>query len=368
VERGDNTGDGEKRIGDWLTVCAGAILGSMKTKLKSSKKPLVVEVTRTDRNEAVHTVHAVCCSDSGEILGSLGDPELMTYFRSAAKPFQLLTALTLRPQLLDECSDEEIAVMASSHSGEPGHIEAVGRIQERYGLWEDLLLCGKHDPYFAPANWQYGQVGKQITNIHCNCSGKHTAMMLASKAQGWPLEGYTDAGHPMQQANTSKLAWYLGREPQTIEYGVDGCNVPTWWIPIRECALAFARFSSTSWPHSEIEKKAIARIFDAYHNAPWFVGGTGRFCTAINAESDGKWIGKIGGEGIYAVAFRDRGISVVVKVIDGNSRAIPPALLHAMRLWGLIDDSQFERLSGWVNVVRLNSSDVPIGFVRLQGA
>jgi len=339
----------------------------MNPQLLSSDDPIQVEATRTDRREALHRVHAVCCDDSGAVLGRFGDPEYPTYFRSGAKPIQLLTALVHRPALLDECSDDEIAVLAASHSGEPGHLDTIARIQERYGLWEDLLLCGKHEPYFAPAHWNYGRENRSITSIHCNCSGKHTAMLLACQAQGWPMENYTDADHPIQRANTERVAGYIGRAPDSVEYGVDGCNVPTWWLPIREVAVAFARFSSPRWPHTDIEKRAIGRIFDAYHKAAWHTSGTGRFDVPFNTESNGKWLGKIGGEGIYCVAFRNRGIGVVVKVIDGTSRAIPPALLQAMRYWDLIEGDQLARLANWVEVVRKNSSDVPIGVMRVVG-
>jgi L-asparaginase II len=337
------------------------------TKLFSSRDPILVEATRTGRPEGIHQVHAVCVDDSGNVLGSFGDPEYKSYLRSSAKPFQLLTAIALRPSLLDECSDEELAVLTASHSGEPGHIETIARIQERHGLYEDLLFCGRHEPYYLPAHWGYGREGRAITSIHCNCSGKHTAMLLASQTQGWPLEGYTEADHPIQLANTRRLAEYLGSEPDGIEYGVDGCNVPTWWLTIRECAMAFARFASPSWPHSELEKRAVGRIFDAFHNAAWYIAGTKRFCVDFNSESDGHWLGKIGGEGIYCVSFRDKGIGVVVKVVDGNSRAIPPALLQAMRYWDLIEGDQLGRLARWVEVVRKNSSSIPIGLMRVIG-
>jgi len=325
----------------------------------------MVEATRTGRREAVHIVHAVLVDASGEVRGYFGDPEYKTYVRSAIKAVQLLEALKLRPELMDECSDEEIAVMAASHSGERGHVDTVRGLHARYGLWEDLLLCGSHPPYFQRANWEYGRDGIDITSVHCNCSGKHTAMLLASQARGWSFAEYIDANHPMQKTNTAKVAKYIGREPSAVEYGVDGCNVPTWWLSLRESATIFARFSSPEWAESEIEKRAIERIFDAYHKAPWHMAGTGRFCTAFNAESDGKWLGKIGGEGIYCVGFRNAGLGLVVKVVDGNSRAIPPAILYAMKIWKLISDDQLERLKDWVKVERPNSSDVNIGYMQI---
>lgn len=337
----------------------------MKTKLKSSDKPIYIEASRSERREALHTANAVCCNADGEVLGYFGNPEYETYFRSAAKPFQLLTALKLRPELLDECSDTELAVMSSSHSGERGHIDTILGLLARYGLGEEHLQCGTHTPYYARANWEYGRDEREITIIHCNCSGKHTAMLLAIQAQGWSMDNYLDADHPMQIANTARIAKYVGREPETVEYGVDGCSVPSWWLPIRECAQCYARYTSPDWIEDDFEERAIDRTFDAFHSAAWHTAGTTRFGTPLNAESDGKWLGKIGGEGIFCVGFRNRGIGVLVKVIDGNSRAVPPALLYAMKEWDLIDEDQLERLKDRVQVERRNAPGVLIGYMRV---
>ncbi|MFH1676945.1 MAG: asparaginase [bacterium] len=337
----------------------------MKTDLKSSDKPIAVEATRTDRREAIHLVNATLCDSAGQMLAYFGDPFWETYLRSAAKPFQLLNSITFRPSLFDECTDEELAVMAASHSGEPKHLETVQRIQERYGLTEDLLKCGQHPPYYLPAFWEYGRIGKKLSPIHCNCSGKHTAMLLACQAQSWPMETYLEGDHPVQIANTKLLGRLSGVEPKMIYYGVDGCNVPTWWLTIKDFAVAFARFGDPEFIGDEMENKIIDRIFDAYHNTAWFMGGTGRFCTSFNEESDGEWLGKIGGEGIYGISFRKKGLGIAVKVRDGNTRALPPAILYVMNEWGLIDDVKLKRLSNWVNVVSRNSSDIPIGFLQV---
>jgi L-asparaginase II len=255
--------------------------------------------------------------------------------------------------------------MGGSHSGERGHIDTVRGLLVRYGLTEDLFQCGPHYAYYQQATWEFGRDNTPITAIHNNCSGKHTAMLLACQAQGWPFETYLDADHPLQQANTARLARLIGEDPGELVYGVDGCSVPTWWLPIRKTALAFARFGSQDWAETGTEKSAVLHIFDSFHRAAWHTAGTDRFGTPFNAESDGNWLGKIGGEGIYCVSFRDKGIGLVVKVQDGNSRAIPPALLHSMHQWDLIDDNGLSRLSDWVEVERKNHAGRSIGHIRV---
>lgn len=337
----------------------------MTAKLPSSSSPLHVEVPRSDRREALHLVHVVCCDATGATLGHFGDPGYETYLRSAAKPIQLLTALTLRPALLDECSLEEIASMGASHSGERRHVEAVRGLLDRHGLDESLFQCGAHFSYYHQATWDYGRDDIPITAINNNCSGKHTAMLLACQTQGWPYKSYLEAEHPMQRANTARLARYLGEDPGELVYGVDGCSVPTWWLPVEKTAVAFARFGSPDWAETDFERRAVSRIFDAFHQCAWYTAGTTRFGTPFNAESDGAWLGKIGGEGIYCVSFRDKGTAIVLKVQDGNSRAIPPALLHAMREWELIDEDQLRRLSDWIEVERKNPAGRSLGPIHV---
>ena len=145
---------------------------------------------------------------------------------------------------------------------------------------------------------------------------------------------------------------------------MDGCSVPSWWLSISQCATAYARLSSPGFP-DEDEKPAIDRMFDAYHKASWYTAGTDRLGTSLNAVGNGKWLGKIGGEGIFGVGFRDEGIGVIVKVESGESRAIPPALLLVMKTWGLIDNSQLKSLSDWIEVARPNAAKKTIGSIRV---
>ena len=62
---------------------------------------IVVEVTRGDVVEARHVVHAVAVRD-GRVELAAGDPGLVTYLRSSAKPIQALPVVRARPDLDDE--------------------------------------------------------------------------------------------------------------------------------------------------------------------------------------------------------------------------------------------------------------------------
>ena len=49
-----------------------------------------VEQLRGGWVEAIHDVHVVVVDSAGTLVARAGDPELVTFWRSAAKPFQAL--------------------------------------------------------------------------------------------------------------------------------------------------------------------------------------------------------------------------------------------------------------------------------------
>jgi L-asparaginase len=50
--------------------------------------PLEVRLTRNGIAESLHRVHAVVCDQRGRVLMRAGDPQQLSFIRSALKPFQ----------------------------------------------------------------------------------------------------------------------------------------------------------------------------------------------------------------------------------------------------------------------------------------
>src|SRR5260221_544528 len=104
-------------------------------------KPLVLSY-RGPVLENVFFGHAVAYDAHGKRLFSLGNSARLTPVRSCLKPFQTL------PLLLDEVpahlrpTDQELAIMCGSHSGEAEHLEVVRAILAKAGAGEGDLGCG----------------------------------------------------------------------------------------------------------------------------------------------------------------------------------------------------------------------------------
>src|SRR5437870_13721706 len=87
--------------------------------------PMRIESWRGAFVESRHRVHIAVVDAAGRLVARAGDPDLVTFWRSAAKPFQAL------PLVVDGAADrfglgsEELAIACASHSSEPRQVELV---------------------------------------------------------------------------------------------------------------------------------------------------------------------------------------------------------------------------------------------------
>jgi L-asparaginase II len=258
-------------------------------------EPLSVAVRRGAIVESVHRVHAVAVRD-GVIVAEAGDATLPASLRSSAKPIQALLLARAR----DDLSTEDLAIAAASHFGTPMHVDAVRALLSSTGVSEGELECGL-------------QHARPPQPIYHNCSGKHAAMIAVCRSRGWPVEGYFRADHPLQRELVDEVANASGTDE--VATGIDGCGVLCFAVPLERAAFAFSRFP---------DLEGGTKIAAAMRARPDLVGGDGGTDTELMRMLPG-WIAKGGAEGLMCAASSD-GLGVAVKVADGNSRALRPAL------------------------------------------
>ncbi|HHV79377.1 MAG TPA: asparaginase [Firmicutes bacterium] len=316
----------------------------------SERAELLVEVTRGPIVESRHFGHIVVVSVDGSIVASVGNPQHVTYWRSAAKPVQAVPVVESGAAEHFGFSAEEIALMGASHSGEEKHRQVAMSMLRKMGLGVEALRCGG-----TP------------TPLACNCSGKHAGMLALALQMGVTLDGYTDLNHPVQQANLKAVSKFTGLERSHIVIGVDGCGVPVFGIPLYNMALAYAKLSHPTAPEaglSERERAAVMKITGAMMAKPYFVAGTGRLCTELMRVFNGKLLGKTGAEGVYCMSLMQKGIGVALKVEDGNARALGPAVVETLSQLGLIGDAQKDALATFWRQPVLNLRSEVVGEIR----
>jgi L-asparaginase II len=287
----------------------------------SAASPVLAEVVRSGFVEGRHRGSLVVLAADGSVELAMGDVASPVFPRSTNKPMQ--AAAVLRAGL--ELSGERLALAAASHSGEAFHLELVEKMLAEYGLSADLLQTPPDlplDPVEAEAYLAAGQVRERLT---MNCSGKHTAMLAACAANGWPLDSYLSPGHPLQQLVLEGIRTTSGERVEHI--GTDGCGAPLMAISLTGLARSFRHFVLAE-PGS-----AERRVADAMRAHPEYVAGNRRPDTWLMRGLPGA-LCKMGAEAVQALALPD-GRALAFKIDDGATRTLGPILARTLRGMGV---------------------------------
>ena len=242
--------------------------------------------------------------EDGRFLLSLGDMAAPTLPRSALKPFQVIAMLRSGLDL----EDQLLALAAASHLGQPMHTEGALRILEMTGLSASDFQHTADLPGDETSLAAWLATGRRKEPLAHNCSGKHAAMLRTCRLAGWPLDGYRDPSHPLQQAIRAVIEEYCDVLGDPV---VDGCTAPAFTTTLLGLARGFARLGS--------EKKGPGGLVaDAFRRYPEYTSGTTHPVVRLVEQVPGA-VAKVGAEGILAVGLPE-GIGIAVKISDGMGR------------------------------------------------
>ena len=275
--------------------------------------PVLVEVTRGGRVESAHRGAFAVIDAAGGIVLHEGDIDDAIFPRSAVKALQALPLVESGAADRYGLTDAEIALACASHSGEPAHVATARAVLAKTGREETCLECGAHWPYDARAARTLAAAGAEPVAAHNNCSGKHAGFICLACAHGDDPAGYVRPDHPAMRRVTAALAEATGTTLDTRNRGTDGCSIPTYAIPLRAIARAFARFGTAGG--------AAARIRAAVAAHPFMVGGTDRFDTVLMTALGARVFAKGGAEGVHCAALPELGLGIAIKCDDGGGRA-----------------------------------------------
>jgi L-asparaginase II len=295
--------------------------------------PLEVALIRGGAIESRHRVHAVVMGKKGETHFRWGDPTLSFYPRSTVK---LLQAAAWVKHGIDRdfgLGPEHLAIACGSHHGEEAHTSLVEAWLGKLGLKEDDLECGAHAPYHAPTAQALVREGKTPTQLHNNCSGKHSGLLTLCRARGWETQGYSFYDHPVQQALRETLGDFYGAEMDKALWGIDGCGIPTYSVSLRALATSMAHAADPRNLDRGLGE-AVRALSAAIGSRPAFIGGTNSFCSQVVAETEGRVLAKVGAEGVYGAWIPHTGVGIAMKSEDGAARATEVAMAAVLRELG----------------------------------
>ena len=302
-----------------------------------------VEQRRGGWVEAVHELHVAAVDATGRLVARTGDPELVTFWRSAAKPFQALPLVEDGAAERFGLTSEELALACASHSSEPGQVARVRELLGKIGCSERDLLCGPHPPLSDRVAQDYQTRGVRLTAAYSNCSGKHAGMLALARHHAWPTEFYTRLEHPVQQRCLAEVSRWTDVPVADIRTAVDGCGVVCYGMPLKNMALAYASIGrdagcgmrDASPPNPSRISHPASRVVEAMLRHPDLIAGEGRPCTEMMRAHPGRVITKVGAEGVYCALLPHEGLGVALKVTDGHAIASALAMAAVLEELGL---------------------------------
>lgn len=324
--------------------------------------PVIAEVTRGPHVESRHTGAYAVMGPGGLLIRAAGDIRTPIFPRSAIKAFQALPLIESGAADRFGFTDEELSLAVSSHNGEADHVRVARGMLRKAGVDEADYECGSHWPYDMAALRQMVALGEEPVQAHNNCSGKHAGMLATARALGAGTKGYVDVSHPVQQAVAKAMGEMCDVDMAKQPWGIDGCSVPTWALPLENLARGFQRFASGEGLE-EKRAQACRRIIRAVAAHPFMVAGTERFCTDLMRAVPRAFV-KTGAEGVFCGAVAHAGIGIALKCDDGAHRASEAAMAAVLAGLDCWTQAEADALARFACVPLTSRRGATVGEVR----
>jgi L-asparaginase II len=333
-----------------------------RVRTRRTAPPVLVRQVRSGVEESVHRGDIVEVDVEGQILRAIGDPEQLVNLRSCVKPFGLTALIEAGGIEAFELEPPELAIMASSHSGEDLHVRTLQAMYRRTGVSQAALACGSEGmPLDALTAARLARDGEKASPVRHMCSGQHSVFLLLCRLRGWETEGYWLDEHPAQVLYRAAVARAFGTTPGRLRMGIDGCGIPTYAFHLREVARAYAFLADPDAVTAPDPRAVVAphlRIVRAAMLAnPELIAGTrDRIDTSVMKAVPNRLIAKGGMEALRGLAIlrgpRGTGTDVpasgmAIKIEDGDGfdRGTSAATVEALRQAGVVSGQSLRVLA-----------------------
>ena len=324
--------------------------------------PILARHLRNGIEESVHRGDIVEADAAGRIIRQLGDPDRLVTLRSTVKPFGVVALIEAGGIAAFDLEPAEIAILASSHSGEDLHVRTLQSIYRRSGVSQAHLACGSEGaPLDVLTAARLARDGEKAGPVRHMCSGQHTVSLLLSRLRGWDPVDYWKPTHPSQMAYRDAVARAYGTTAASLRTAIDGCGVETYAFRLREIARAYAMLADPAAIPSDDPRSELAgpltTVRDAMLANPEMVGGRhDRLDTSLMKAAPDRLVAKAGMEALRGIAILPgsrsgssvsgpTGMAIKIEDGDGYDRGTWAVSVEALRQAGVLDDAALRQLA-----------------------
>ncbi|GGH38939.1 asparaginase [Paenibacillus segetis] len=320
---------------------------------------LLIQEFRGGLLECVHRGHISIVNEEGRVVKYAGDPHYVAFTRSSAKPIQAIPGI--RAGIIESfgLKPAEVAIMAASHRAEEEHVETLKSLIAKIGVEEDGLVCAPSLPLDRVSRETLLRNGGERRRLYHNCAGKHLGVLAYCKMKGYPLTGYDDPAHPVQQEIVDTLSYLSQLPTDKIGRGIDGCGFPVFALPLSALATAYMKLACPDKIADPATATAAATITTAMNSYPQLVAGRGRVDSILLEDSN--IVAKGGFKGVYAFALREERLGISFKVSDGSEEEWGMIVLEILQQLDYKNKETIQKLRNVFTSKITNDAGVEVG-------
>jgi len=323
----------------------------------ATDNPVIGRQWRGSQLESQHRGVWALVDTDGVVVDGRGDPDQTIFARSSSKSLQALPLVMSGAIEKFGLGEDHLALGLASHSGEEQHLAAVHHMLVSAGLEESHLQCGPSRPLFAISDRAPSPI------CHC-CSGKHAGFLAATVAMGDDPANYLQVDGAVQRAVRAAVLDMTDSDEAHVSVEIDGCNAPTYCLPLRNLAIGIARIANSAQADVPTDlQAAAARIAAAAAAHPVMVAGEEppRFDTSIMRATTGRLFSKSGADGVQVIGVAGAGVAFVGKCDDGAQRAVLPLATAVLEKHGHLTETETAALGAFCDPAIRNAAGVVTG-------
>ena len=185
-------------------------------------------------------------------------------------------------------------------------------------------------------------------------------MISGCLANKMNVKNYIKMNHPYQKLIRKHLEYFTNKEITSKQKGVDGCSAPQYSFPMKNLSISMIKLIKSLYEDNAYSYE-IRLLLSAISKYPFLTGSKIKYDSQLIKATKGKFFSKWGAEGVLLFAHKEKKIGGVIKVEDGNARALPSVANEIFKKLHLIDSKELKELSHWSNEKLLNHANKTTG-------
>ena len=324
-----------------------------------------VEYKRSDLVESVHKVKVLVSNLDKKILINSGHNNNLIYPRSSIKIFQAIPFINVTLLNDFKINKKKIALSCSSHRGENFHINELREWTKKISINANKLQCGIHSPLNLKANEKLYRSNLTVDQLHNNCAGKHLAMITSCIINNYNIKNYLDFDHPHQIEIRKVFEKFSNKKIMRKQYGVDGCSAPQYSFKISDICNMLINLIK-SYKDDFYYSNEVKILINSILQYPNYIGGTDSLDSRIMSISKNNIFCKGGAEGVFLFAHLKKDIVGVIKIVDGNERAIPFFIFDLFKKFKIMNKIELQKLNKYYSFHLNNHANISIGSINTK--